>query len=436
MPGDVVPASPTIFALSSGSPPAAIAIIRLSGPAACDAARALCGTLPEERRAGLRRLVDPASGMVLDEALLLWFAPDRSITGEYLVEFHCHGGRAVVAAVLAALGRLPGLRAAEAGEYTRRALENGRMDLNAVEGLADLLRAEAEEQRRAAMAMYGGAFTARVELFQRRALAGAALVEAALDFADEGDVAEDAALANARDMLAKLLAEMETELAAPPVERLRDGIRLVIAGPVNSGKSTLLNRLAGREAAIVTDIAGTTRDRIEVPVAIGGAAWLITDTAGFRDDVRDAVERIGMDRAREAIAAADLLLWLGDPEAAPRPDAILILSRADRPDAPVNQRHDIRLSAQTGEGLDTLLALLAHKAEALLARPQPYLLSARQRREMAVAVDALHEAMRVRDPLLIAEHVRDSLTAFDRLTGRASTEDMLDSLFSGFCVGK
>lgn len=436
MPGDAAPARATIFALSSGAPPAAIAIIRLSGPSAGDAVLALCGSLPEERRAGLRRLVDPANGDMLDEALLLWFAPERSITGELLVELHCHGGRAVVAALLAALGRLPGLRAAEPGEFTRRALENGRMDLNAIEGLGDLLRAETEEQRRGALAMYGGAFTARVEVFQRCALAGAALIEAALDFADEGDVGEDAALAQAREMLAALLADMEAELAAPPAERLRDGIRLVIAGPVNSGKSTLLNRLAGWEAAIVTDIEGTTRDRIEVPVAIGGTAWLITDTAGFRDDPGDAVERIGMERAREAIAAADLLLWFGDPEAAPRPDAIHILSRADRPDTPQARPHDIRLSVRTGEGMDALFALLDRRAGELLARPHAYLLSARQRAELAASVDALQSGLALRDPLLIAEHVRDALAAFDRLTGRASTEDMLDSLFSGFCVGK
>lgn len=436
MPVEDAPAGATIFALSSGSPPAAIAIIRLSGPDAGDAVRALCGPLPAERRAGLRRLIDPGNGMVLDEALVLLFAPERSITGELLVELHCHGGRAVVAAVLAALQRQPGLRPATPGEFTRRALQNGRMDLNAVEGLADLLQAETEAQRRAAMAMYGGAFTARVDGFLRRALAAAALVEAALDFADEGDVAEEAALARARDMLAALHADMEAELAAPPAERLRDGIRLVIAGPVNSGKSTLLNRLVGWEAAIVTNMAGTTRDRIEVPVAIGGTAWLLTDTAGLRDDPGDEVERIGMTRARDAIAAADLLLWLGDPDAMPRPDSILILSRADRADIPADRRHDIRLSVHTGEGMDALLDLLAQRAESLLVQPQAYLLSARQRAELGRAADALHAALPLRDPLLIAEHVRDCLAAFDRLTGRASTEDMLDSLFSGFCVGK
>lgn len=425
----------TIFALSSGSPPAAIAIIRLSGPAAEDAAIALCTTLPEERRAGLRILRDPVNGDMLDEALLLHFAGERSVTGESLVEIHCHGGRAVVAAILGALGRQRGLRPAEPGEFTRRALENGRMDLNAVEGLSDLLRAETETQRRAAMAMYGGAFSASVELFQQQALNASALVEAALDFADEDDVDGDA-MAQARDALTVLLTGMKAELAAPPVERLREGIRLVIAGPVNSGKSTLLNRLAGWEAAIVTDIAGTTRDRIEVPVAINGTAYLLTDTAGFRDAGDDVVERIGMERAREAIAAADILLWLGAPGEAPRDDALHVLSRIDRDDVARGQHHDVAISVHSGEGMAALIELVDQRAGLLLPQDRSYLLSARQRTELGGAVDAIGTALEMRDPLLIAEHIRDALAAFDRLTGRASTEQMLDSLFGGFCIGK
>lgn len=426
----------TIFALSSGAPPAAIAIIRLSGPGAWAAASLLCGKLPSERQAGLRKLRDPADGGLLDEALVIAFDAERSVTGEPLVELHCHGGRAVVGALLEVLSRIEGLRAAEAGEYTRRGLENGRMDLNAVEGLSDLLQAETETQRRAAMAMFGGAFSAKVEEFQRRALAASALIEAALDFSDESDV-EDAAIDH---QVAAILAELETdiasELAAPPIERLRDGIRLVIAGPVNSGKSTLLNRLAGREVAIVTDIAGTTRDRIEVPVSIGGTAFLLTDTAGFRESAADAVEEIGMDRAREAIEAAEILLWLGAPAETPRPDAIRLLSRIDREDVPRDQPCDIALSARTGEGMDGLLGLMAERAAALLPAERSYLLSARQRTELALARDALSLAEAQRDPLLAAEHLRDMLSAFDRLSGRASTEEMLDSLFGGFCIGK
>ncbi|HEX7853340.1 MAG TPA: tRNA uridine-5-carboxymethylaminomethyl(34) synthesis GTPase MnmE [Sphingobium sp.] len=427
----------TIFALSSGSPPAAIAIIRISGAAADPAVEGLCGTLPPERRASLRSLRDPEDGSLLDEVLVLRFGAERSITGEPLVELHCHGGRAVVAAVLDVLGRRPGLRPAQPGEFTRRALENGRMDLNAVEGLSDLLRAETEAQRRAAMAMYGGAFTARVEDFQKRTLTGAALIEAALDFADEDDVGgEETTISQARHILTALREDMATDLAAPPAERLREGIRLVIAGPVNSGKSSLLNRLAGWEAAIVTDIEGTTRDRIEVPVALGGTAWLLTDTAGFRDASADVVERIGMDRAREAIEAADVLLWLGEPIEVPRNDAIRILSRIDREDVARDCPHDVAISVKTGEGMDALLALLTQRAAGLLPQDRSYLLSDRQRTELGAAAEAVHAALEQRNPLLMAEHVRDALTAFDRLTGRASTEHMLDSLFGGFCIGK
>lgn len=427
--------SDTIFALSTGSPPAAIAIIRISGEHAERAAEALSGALPPHRRAGLRTLRDPQDGGILDEALVLCFGAERSVTGEPLVELHCHGGRAVVAGVLDALVGMAGLRAAQPGEFTRRALENGRMDLNAVEGLSDLLHAETQTQRRAAQAMYGGAFTARVNDLQRCILSSLALVEASLDFADESDV-EDAAPGQALRLMAETLVEIDAELAAPPAERLREGIRLVIAGPVNSGKSTLLNRLVGYDAAIVTDIEGTTRDRIDVPVAFGGVAWLVTDTAGFRDSSTDPVERIGMDRAREAIVHADILLWLGEPDDAPRPDAILILPRVDRQEVARERYHDLAISVTTGEGMDALLALLARRAAEILPRDRDYLLSARQRGELRAVADAVRSGMTRRDPLLLAEDLREALAAFDRLTGRASTEEMLDSLFAGFCIGK
>lgn len=427
----------TIFALSSGAPPAAIAIVRLSGPDAWQAAQSLCGiTLPVVRRAGLRRLIDPQSRAMIDEAMVLVFDECGSATGEPVVELHCHGGLAVVAAVLESLSRLPGLRAAQPGEFTRRALENGRLDLNAVEGLSDLLVAETETQRRAAMAMYGGAFTARLHDFERRTLQVSAFVEAVLDFSDEGEVAEDAPLEDARGALAALVQDMAEELAAPPVERLRDGIRLVIAGPVNSGKSTLLNRLAGRDAAIVTDIAGTTRDRIEVPVAIGGTAYLLTDTAGFRGAEADAVERIGMDRAREAIEGADILLWLGEAAEQPRVDALLVLSRIDRDEVDRTRDADVAISARTGEGMERLLDLIGERAKQLLPAERSYFLSARQREGLGEAHEFLACALWMSDPLLIAEQLRMAMAAFDRLTGRASTEQMLDSLFSGFCIGK
>jgi tRNA modification GTPase len=426
----------TIFALSSGMPPAALGVIRISGPRGHEAAAALCRSLPPARKAAVRALRDPTTGALLDEALVLVFAAGQSATGEDVVELHCHGGRAVVAAVQACLSDMPGLRAAEPGEFTRRALENGRLDLNAVEGLSDLLAAETETQRRAAMAMFGGAFSAKVEDFQTRTLRVAALVEAALDFDDEADVVDADPLGRLRDELHALHISMGVELAAPPVERLREGIRLVIAGPVNSGKSTLLNRLAGREAAIVTDLAGTTRDRIEVPVAIGGTAYLLTDTAGFRDATEDSIERIGMDRAREAVEGADILLWLGPAAEKPRDDSVVILSRIDRSEIDRSAPHDLALSVHTGEGMDGLLALIAERAAELIPAERSYFLSARQRTGLAEADAAIRATLEERDLLIVAEHLRQAMAAFDRLTGRASTEEMLDSLFAGFCIGK
>jgi tRNA modification GTPase len=429
-------AASTIFALSSGAPPAALAVIRLSGPDAHRAAAALCGTLPPARQAAVRLLRDPATGEVLDQALVIIFAKGHSATGEAMAELHCHGGRAVVAAVLTCLSAMPGLRAAEPGAFTRRALEAGRMDLNAVEGLSDLLAAETEGQRRAALAMVDGRFGSAIAGLQTAALRCAALVEAALDFEDEADVADADPLAMAQAAMDALAADLATLLAAPPAERLRDGIRLVIAGPVNSGKSTLLNALAGRDAAIVTDIAGTTRDRIEVPVALDGVAYLLTDTAGLRDDADDAVERIGMDRARSAMAEADLLLWLGAAEEKPRPDALTILSRCDHPATDRTAPHDLALSVHSGEGMHALRQWIAGRAAELLPTESAFFLSRRQRDALHAAEGEVRSARAGSDPLIAAEHLRAVLGAFDRLTGRAATEEMLDALFSGFCVGK
>jgi tRNA modification GTPase len=284
--------------------------------------------------------------------------------------------------------------------------------------------------------MYGGAFSKQIEHFQAGALHASALVEAALDFDDEDDVDGRSGIEAARAILTDLHVGLLVELDTPPVERLRDGIRLVIAGPVNSGKSTLLNRLVGWEAAIVTDIAGTTRDRIEVPVALGGTAYVITDTAGFRDGSDDIVERIGMDRAREAIVGADILLWLGAAHDAPRDDAIRIWPQSDRHGRDPKAEYDIAISALTGEGMPILLDIIAARADHLLRRDRVYLLSGRQRDALFNALAATGQALAATDPLLIAEDVRAICGAFDVLTGRASTEDMLDNLFTGFCIGK
>jgi len=422
--------SDTIYALSSGAPPAAIAVVRISGPRADAALEALAGRLPEPRVATLAEL--SLESQVLDKALVLRFPGPHSATGEDVAELHLHGGRAVVAAVRTALSVLPGLREAEPGEFTRRAFENGRIDLAEAEGLADLLAAETESQRRAALALAGGALSRQVEAWQARLLALSAQLEAALDFSDEADVGglPDGFEAE----LAALSGEMGQWLARPPAERLRDGIRVVIAGPPNSGKSSLLNALAGRDAAITSAIPGTTRDLVEAPTALGGAPFLLVDTAGLRDNV-DAIETIGVARARESLAAADLVLWLGEPEDCPAPDpAILVQPKADLD--PPQRRNDIRLSAITGEGLNELSRLLIQRSARLLPRENEVALNARQRVALGEAAEWLGEAGKAGDSLIVAEAFRQARGALDRITGRAGVEDMLDALFGRFCIGK
>ncbi len=338
----------SIFALSSGAPPAGIAVVRVSGPGAFDAVRMLAGTLPEPRRAALASLRDPASGELLDRALLLCFPGPASATGEDVAELHLHGGRAVVRAVEVALGALPGLRAAEPGEFTRRALMNGRIDLSEAEGLGDLLMAETESQRRHALRSAEGAVRREVEGWTVRALSIAAGVEALLDHSDEDDV-DAGALPKLQADAAGLGAEIETVIARPTVERVRDGIRVVLAGPPNAGKSTLLNALADRDAAIVSPIAGTTRDRIEAPVVRNGIAWLLIDTAGLAESPGDTIEAIGIGRARDALAEADLVLWLGD-DASP-PGAMALHARADETGRGASEGR-IAVSARTGAGIE------------------------------------------------------------------------------------
>jgi tRNA modification GTPase len=287
-------AADTIFALSSGRPPAAISVIRVSGPGAHAAGAAIADSLPEARMAAVRELRHPHSHELLDDALVLRFDGPASSTGEDSVEFQCHGGRAVVDALLAALAALDGLRLAEPGEFTRRAFENGRIDLTEAEGLADLIEAETENQRKAALALAEGGLRKEIAQWQERLLVMSAMAEQAIDY-DEEDSAVDPALA--RDCAA-LAEELAAWLARPRVEPLKDGVRVVVAGPPNAGKSSLINAIAGQERAIVTDVAGTTRDHIDVPLALGGIPILLTDTAGLRAS-EDAVEAIGAARASD-----------------------------------------------------------------------------------------------------------------------------------------
>jgi tRNA modification GTPase len=418
----------TIFALSSGAPPAAVAVVRISGPRADAALAALAGSLPKPRTARLARL--RAEGEVLDNALVIRFPGPASATGEDVAELHLHGGRSVVAAVLAALGRIHGLRAAEPGEFTRRAFENGRIDLAEAEGLADLLEAETESQRRAALALAGGALSRRVDAWQARVLALAAQVEAALDFSDEDDVTPLAAGFGAE--LRTIGQELADDLARPPAERLRDGLKVVIAGPPNAGKSSLLNALVERDAAITAAVAGTTRDLIEAPVAIGGAPFLLVDTAGLRDSA-DAIEAIGVERARAALDSADIVLWLGPPAEAPT-QAIRVHAKADL--GPAADGADISTSATTGEGIAALSRLLIQRSGALLPAEGEVALNARHRAALRDALEGLEEAESTADLLIVAEALRRARGALDRVTGKAGVENMLDALFGRFCIGK
>jgi len=425
-------AAETIVALSSGRPPAAIAVVRSSGPAAKAAAERLAGPLLERRQAALRRLVDPRDGRLIDEALILRFDAPHSATGEDIVEYQCHGGRATVDALIDALLQEPGFRLAEPGEFTRRALANGRIDLTEAEGLADLLAAETEFQRRSAMARAGGALRARLDDWRDRLLALSAQTEVAIDYADEAD---GAAAADLTDGIGTLVTEMAELLAAPRVEPLRDGVRVVVAGPPNAGKSSLVNALAQSERAIVTPIAGTTRDVIEVPLAIGGVPFVLVDTAGLRVS-GDMVEAIGIDRARREAERAELLLWLGPADEAPEHDGLIRI----RPKSDLGGSDDrggaLPVSVITGEGLTSLTQLLIDRSRGLLPKGDEIALDRRQHDLLAEGREALSRAAELSDPVLIAEELRIARLAIDRIAGRAGVEDLLDALFGRFCLGK
>ena len=422
----------TIFALSSGAPPAAIAVVRISGPDAGAALHALTARTLPPRRAVTVTLRDEA-GAALDRALALWLPAPQTATGEDTLELHCHGGRAVIAAVEAALAALPGLRAATPGEFTRRAFANGKIDLAEAEGLADLLSAETELQRRSAMAMATGEFSALVSGWREALLNLSASVEAVLDFSDEDDVS--ALPREFSETLEALEREISAWLSRPRAEVLREGFRVVLAGPPNAGKSTLFNALVESEAAITAPIAGTTRDVLIHPVALSGVPFRFFDTAGLREIVGDAVEAIGVERAWAALEQADLVLWLG-PEGEGPQGAWEIAPQADCMPAATKLQPRHILSAVTGQGMDTLRADLVTTARAAMPRPGEPALNARQHRLLSEAREALSAAGSLTDPLLVAENLRLARVAFDALLGRTTTEDMLDALFGRFCIGK
>jgi tRNA modification GTPase len=453
--------SDTIYALSSGSVPAAIGVVRISGPQAKAALEALVGRVPESRRAMLATIRDPASGEMIDQALVLFFEGPNSETGEDVVELQLHGGRAVIAATFAALSGLTGLRPAEAGEFTRRGFDNGKLDLTAVEGLADLIHADTEAQRRQAVRQLQGLLGDRAENWRLRLIEAMALAEAGIDFSDEADVAADVAV-RALDAARLLQQEIAALLAqGRQGERLRDGLVVAIAGPPNAGKSTLLNRMARREVAIVSPHAGTTRDVIEVHLDLEGYPVTLLDTAGIRES-DDPVEREGVARARSRAAAADLVLWLTENEGA-NPDSGQAPERGSGPElwrlrTKIDLRseepgekdprgasrgedsHFYELSAVSGEGVDRLLRDLASFARSALESREPALVTReRQRRLLEQAESALNRAISEGEggrEDTFAEELRVAAQALGRLTGRVDVEDILDVIFRDFCIGK
>jgi tRNA modification GTPase len=430
----------TIAALASGRPPVAVANIRVSGPDAAAALTALTGKPPPPpRRLSLRSLRDPETGALLDSALVVFFPGPATATGEDTAEFHLHGGSAVIAGVLEALLNVPDVRLAEPGEFTRRAFANGRLDLAEVEGLADLVAAETASQRSQALALAGGVLSRAADSWRDRCLAILAEAEAGLDFAeDEADVAERLDLA-AREQLLTLVGELDRQLAdSRRAARIREGLAIAVTGPPNVGKSSLVNALSARDAAIVTAIAGTTRDPIEVPLDLGGAAATLIDTAGLRD-TDDPIEREGIARARARAESADLVLHVAEQVPDTPPDSgWLILNKTDLHPAPSKlPHHSFAVSATTGAGIADLRAALAAWAADVTRPGEPALLGhARHRAAFADAAAALAEAAAADDAVLRAEGLRRAVHAFGRIAGRVDVDDVLDRIFSRFCIGK
>lgn len=424
----------TIFALATAHGRAGVAVVRISGQSAVLAAGRLCGDVPSTR--GVRRLVD-AEGALLDEALVLRFAAGHSFTGEEVIELQLHGSPAVVAAVLRVLGDMPELRQAEAGEFTRRALENGRLDLAEVEGLADLIDAETESQRRQAVRVFSGALGELAATWREKLIRAAALLEATIDFADE-EVPVDVA-PEVTTLLAVVSDQMRREAEGVRIaERVRDGFEVAIIGAPNAGKSTLLNRLAGRDVAITSEIAGTTRDVIEVRMDLDGLPVTLLDTAGLRE-TEDVLEGLGVARARERAERADLRIYLlSEGEFRPEdagPDDLVVRGKADLGDA-----QGLAVSGKTGAGVDALIAAVSERLQDRVASIG-IAMRERHRTAMLRAIDYMDAAQTgiesdsgMAD--LIAEDLRSAIRAVDSIVGRVDVEQVLDEIFSSFCIGK
>ncbi|MBV0913515.1 tRNA uridine-5-carboxymethylaminomethyl(34) synthesis GTPase MnmE [Anianabacter salinae] len=425
----------TIFAPATARGKAGVAVIRISGPAAFDALTVLGAAPVPQRRASLRILRDGDD--ILDEALVLKFGAGRSFTGEDVVELQTHGSPAILSAILARLSAIPGFRIAEPGEFTRRALENERLDLAQVEGLSDLIEAETEAQRRQAQAVFSGALAGRVEEWRKLLIEAAALVEVTIDFADEEvpvDVTQDVL-----ERLQQVMDDLRAEIAGVGIaERVRDGFEVAIVGPPNIGKSTLLNALAGRDAAITSEVAGTTRDVIEVRMDLGGLPVTVLDTAGLRE-TEDTVEAIGVARALERAARADLRVILtdgGPPMIEAQPGDIVLRGKGDV----LNEGDHAAISGKTGQGVDALIATVASVLESRAAQAGTATRE-RHRIAMTLGLGALESAQErlsseFAETELVAEEIRTALRALESLVGRVDVEHVLGEIFSRFCLGK
>jgi tRNA modification GTPase len=451
------PREQTIFALSSGRPPTAISVVRVSGPQAGVALQALAGRIPSPRTA-TRTLLSDRNQQPIDDAVVLWFPGPKSATGEDVAEFHVHGGRAVLAALFAALSGIPDMRTAEPGEFTRRAFENGKLDLTEAEGLDDLIHADTERQRRQALRQLKGSLGDRARDWRRQIIEASALIEAGIDFSDEGDVSAEL-MAPALARVAMLCDEIEEVLAAQGrSERLRDGLVVAIAGRPNVGKSTLMNALARREVAIVSPHAGTTRDIIEVQLDLDGYPVTMIDTAGIRE-TDDPVEQEGVRRAKARAADADLVLWLVEDsiEIADVEGGAPVWLVRNKVDLDALNGHAagrgivaanpgqtegkrvLQISAGRGDGMAELMTALVGFASDYLGSGETGLIGReRQRTLLREAVDMLHRSISAIDlgDELVAEELRGAALALGRLLGRVDVEDILDVIFRDFCIGK